>query len=299
MRHRRIVEGFSRECESRLPVRVAFSCFATAAVLAAWIMPAAAKPPEVFIPGFWDPQALPAKPDLDPGTTIRFVTADDYPPFDFTRTDGTLTGFNVDLARAICDELKVACTVQTRPWDDLLPALGAEQADAAIASLSITETARRNADFTRAYYRTPARFVGRLAGPAIDPSPATLAGKKVAVAAGTAQEAYLKAFFPKADLVTFPRPESARAALKDGTADLLFDDGVSAVLWLGSDAAAGCCTLRGGPYTESRFFGEGAGIAVRKGDTTLRRALDYALAQIARKGIYATLYLKYFPIGFY
>ena len=70
-------------------------------------------------------------------------------------------------------------------------------------------------------------------------------------------------------------------------------------LWLGGEAAAGCCTLRGGPYTESRYFGEGAGIAVRKGDTTLRRALDYALARLARNGIYADLYLKYFPIGFY
>ncbi|MBE7220665.1 MAG: transporter substrate-binding domain-containing protein, partial [Caulobacteraceae bacterium] len=118
-------------------------------------------------------------------------------------------------------------------------------------------------------------------------------------AAGTAQEAYLKSFFPKAILVPQPTPEAARAALKTGKAEFLFDDGIGAALWLGSDAAAGCCAMRGGPYTESRFFGEGAGIAVRKGDATLRRALDFALARLTRKGVVADLYLKYFPIGFY
>lgn len=271
-----------------------------AAALAAFAaMPVQAKSPDVFIPGFWDPQALPAKPDLDPGTTIRFVTGDDYPPFDYARPDGSLTGFNVDLARAICDELSVSCTVQARPWDDLVPALGAEQADAAIASLSITAAARRTADFTRPYYRTPARFVARADTPLAAPSPATLAGHKVAVAAGTAQEAYLRAFFPGAAVVTSPTPDTARVALKDGKAEWLFDDGVGAALWLGSDAAAGCCAFKGGPYTESRFFGEGAGIAVRKGDAALRRALDYALARLSRNGTYADLYLRYFPIGFY
>lgn len=277
-----------------------FRCSLPLAVLACLAAaPVRAKSPDVFIPGFWDPQALPAKPDLDPGTTIRFITADDYPPFDFARADGTLTGFNVDLARAICDELSVSCTVQARPWGDLVPALAAGEADAAVASLAITGAARQTADFTRPYYRTPARFVARVDSPVDAPSPASLAGLRVAVAAGTAQEAYLRAFFPKAVVNALPSPDVARAALKDGKADLLFDDGVGAALWLGSDAAAGCCALRGGAYTESRFFGEGAGIAVRKGDTTLRRALDYALARLSRKGVFADLYLKYFPVGFY
>ena len=274
----------------------------TIAVLVLALLPsltARAADPSVFLPGFSDPQAATAKPDLDPGTTIRFVTVGDYPPFDFTRPDGALAGFNVDLARALCAELGTACTVQTLPWDDLVPALTGGQADAVIASLSITAASRRSVDFTQAYYRTPARFVARLDSPALEPSPMTLAGHSVAVAAGTAQEAYLKSLFPKAVLVPQPSPEAARAALKSGKAEFLFDDGIGAALWLGSDAAAGCCAMRGGPYTESLFFGEGAGIAVRKGDATLRRALEVALARLTRKGTIADLYLKYFPIGFY
>ena len=66
----------------------------------------------------------------------------------------------------------------------------------------------------------------------------------------------------------------------------------------GTDAQK-CCVFRGGPYTESRFFGEGVGIAVKKGNHTLQQALDYALVQLSQRGIYTDLYLKYFPIGFY
>ncbi|MDX7953508.1 transporter substrate-binding domain-containing protein [Lichenihabitans sp. Uapishka_5] len=253
----------------------------------------------VFIPGFWDSQAPLRKPDLEAGTPLRFVTSTDYPPFGFTGPDGTLAGFEVDLAHAVCDELKVPCTIQARPWNDLFPALAGQEADAAIASLSITPASRRLADFTRPYYKTPARFLVRAEAPPLNPTPASLAGQRITVAAGTAHEAYLRAFFPQSIIVTLPSPEAARAALKSGQADLVFDDGVGAALWLGGPGAAGCCAFRGGPFTESRFFGEGAGIAVRKGDAPLRRALDDALARLARDGRYADLYLKYFPIGFY
>ena len=79
----------------------------------------------------------------------------------------------------------------------------------------------------------------------------------------------------------------------------MFDDGIEAALWLGGDEAAGCCAFRGGAFTESRFFGEGAGIALRPDDAALRRALDDALARITIDGTYGDLYLKWFPIGFY
>ena len=262
-------------------------------------MLAAERQPDVFLPGFWDPQRVLEKPDLDPTTTIRFVTGDDYPPFDFTLPDGTLTGFNVDLARALCDELKVTCTIQARAWETIVTAVIGHEADAAIASLSITAEARKAVAFTKPYYRTPARFLARSDTKLEDPTPEALAGRNVGVRAGTAHEAYLRAFFPGATVVPFASAVAARAALKGGTIDALFDDGIDAALWLDGDAAGGCCAFRGGPFTESHFFGQGAGIAVRKDDQTLRRALDYALAQVAAKGVYTDLYLKYFPVGFY
>src|SRR5690606_13799144 len=127
----------------------------------------------------------------------RFVTTDDFPPFNFIDKDGRLTGFNVDLSRAICDELAIRCTIQVREWDDTLNALRQGNADAVIAGLAITAAAREELDFSDVYMRWPARFVVRRDAGPIDLSPDGLKGKTLAVVARTAHEAYLAAFFPE------------------------------------------------------------------------------------------------------
>ena len=79
----------------------------------------------------------------------------------------------------------------------------------------------------------------------------------------------------------------------------MFGDGVALAYWLNGTGSANCCVFRGGPFTESRYFGEGVGIAVKRGNENLRRALDYALFRVWEKGAYTDLYLRYFPISFY
>ena len=87
--------------------------------------------------------------------------------------------------------------------------------------------------------------------------------------------------------------------MRAGSIDALFGDGLSLAVWLNGSSSENCCAFRGGPYTESRFFGEGVGFALRKEDGKLRRALDWALARLAARGVYAELYMKYFPVGVY
>jgi len=270
---------------------------AVLAVAAALVLGAAAQADS--IPDFWDPQHRMEKPDLSTIHLIRFVTQDDYPPFDFTAPDGSLTGFNVDLARALCDELKVSCTIQSRRWDTILTALADGKADAAAASLAMTAANRKEADFTQPYYRTPARFVTRKGNSWTDPMPETLAGRTIGVQAHTAHEAYLRAFFPRSKIRPYETAAGLQSALKRREVHIIFGDGISLATWLNGSDSENCCAFKGGPYTESRFFGEGVGIAVRKGNVRLRRALDYGLKRLSEKGVYAELYLKYFPLGFY
>ncbi len=252
----------------------------------------------VFVPSFFDPHLTLSKPDLTELHSIRFVTEDDYPPFHFALPDGSLAGFDVDLARAICEALKVACTIQVRRFDLLAGALDSNQADALLASLRIDAESRKKFDFTAPYYATPARFV-TLAKSKLVATPEGLAGKRVGIIAKTAHEAYLETFFPKVERKSFDNRTALRAALRKGEIDALFDDAISSSFWLAGTDSQRCCVFRGGPYTESRFFGEGVGIAVKKGNHKLRDALNYALAQLSAKGVYTDLYLKYFPIGFY
>jgi len=249
------------------------------------------------VPGFWDPRRRPDRPDLTRINIIRFLTETDYPPFNYAGPDGAPAGFNVDLARQLCEEIKVQCTIQMRRFDTLIDALNANQGDAIIASLAETPELRRRVDFTDPYYRTPARFVSRKDTDIDVVSPEALEGKKVAVVAGTAHEAYLRTLFTEVELHSYPDADAARAALRRGEVDLLFGDGVALAFWLNGTDSGGCCVFRGGPYTESRFFGEGVGIAVRRGNDLLRQAFNWALFQLWEKGRFTDLWLKYFPVS--
>jgi polar amino acid transport system substrate-binding protein len=253
----------------------------------------------VPIPGFWDPRRRPELPDLSRLTQIRFLTEVDYPPFNFAGPDGSHAGFNIDLARLICEELKITCTVQMRRFDTLLDALAENRGDAVMASIAMTPQARARVDFSDPYYRTPARFVAQRSSKIDDVRPEQLEGKKVAVVAGTSHEAYLKALFTEAELLSYATPEAARNALRAGEVDLLFGDGISLAFWLNGSESGGCCAFAGGPFTESRYFGEGVGIAVRRGNDTLRLAFNWTLFRLWEKGKFSDLWLRYFPISPY
>jgi polar amino acid transport system substrate-binding protein len=251
----------------------------------------------VAIPGFWDPRRRPERPDLSRVTLIRFITEIDYPPFNYSGPDGNPAGFNVDLARMICEELKIACTVQMRRFDTLLPSLAANRGDAVMASIAVTPEARKLADFSDPYYRTPARFVARRDDAISDVRPEKLEGKKVAVVGGSAHEAYLKTLFTETDVRAYATPELARDALRKGEVDLLFGDGISLAFWLNGTDSQNCCAFRGGPFVESRYFGEGVGIAVRRGNDPLRLGFNWALFRLWEKGRFSDLWLRYFPIS--
>ncbi len=249
------------------------------------------------VPSFWDPRRRPERPDLTRISIIRFLTEADYPPFNFVGPDGAPAGFNVDLARMLCEEMKVPCTVQQRRFDTLIPALDKHEGDAIIASLAETPQMRLKLDFTDPYYRTPARFVSRKDVAIADVRPQALEGRKIAVVAGTAHEAFLKAQFTEAIVQPYPTSDAARFALKQGEVDLLFGDGISLAFWLNGTNSANCCVFRGGPFLESRYFGEGVGIAVKKGNDLLRQAFNWALFQLWEKGRFTDLWLRYFPIS--
>ena len=135
---------------------------ATWLVLAGLLAPAtalAAQPSAA--PSFWDPALRLERPDLSGVRAIRFLTTDDYPPLNFDLADGTLAGFNVEIARAICEELEIGCTIQARRFDTLIDSLTTGKGDAVIASIAATPATRAEVDFSIPYYQTPARFIAR------------------------------------------------------------------------------------------------------------------------------------------
>jgi polar amino acid transport system substrate-binding protein len=249
------------------------------------------------VPGFWDPRRRPERPDLSRVSQIRFLTEVDYPPFNYAGPDGHPAGFNVDLARLICEELRVTCTVQMRRFDTLIPALNENRGEAVIASIAVTEASRKVLEFSDPYYRVPARFATQRAAAQEELRPELVEGKKIAVVAGSSHEAYLKALFTEAQPVPYPSAEAAREALRRNQVDYVFGDGISLSFWLNGTDSGGCCAFAGGAFFESRYFGEGVGIAVRRGNDTLRQAFNWALFRLWEKGRFTDLWLRYFPVS--
>ena len=249
------------------------------------------------VPGFWDPRRRPDRPDLSRLAVIRFLTETDYPPFNFTGPDGNPAGFNVDLARMICDEIKVTCTVQMRRFETLLDAISSNRGDAIIASLAVTPQLRAKLDFSDPYYRAPARFVSRRDSVMREVRPEFLEGRKVGAIAGTSHEAYLKAMFTDAELHPYPNDEALRAGLRRGEVDFIFGDAIALAFWINGTDSGDCCAFSGGPFVESHYFGEGVGIAVRKGNDLLRQSLNWALFRLWEKGRYTDLWLRYFSVS--
>ena len=229
-------------------------------------------------------------------SVIRFITDDDYPPFNYRDEDGTLTGFNIDIARAICLELDVTCDIQSRGWETLLPALSNGDADAIAASIAISPSILLRADFTDRYYHTPARFTARRGFEKLEISPEGLEGRTVGVIKGSSHEAYIDAFFRDCIVERFETNADARRALMIGKIDLLFDDTISSVFWINGTLSRSCCEFRGGSFAEPRYFGEGVGFAVRKGNRELIDLLNGGLKKIRASGRFEELMLRYFPL---
>ncbi len=260
---------------------------------------AQAQAQDVPLPNFVDQRQRATRPPLPERDRYRFLTSSDFPPFNFIDGRGRLTGFNVDLVRALCEELNILdrCQIEAKPFNELVDALNKGEGEAIVAGLAVTAANRQTLAFTDSYFRFPARFVALKETALAEPMADAVAGKPVAVVAGTAHAAMLRTFFPQAEARAFDTREAALEALKRGEVEAMFGDGVSLSFWLGSDAAANCCAFAGGPYLSDRFLGEGLAIAVKRENADLTRAMDYAMGQIVGKKVFSELLLRYFPIS--
>lgn len=254
------------------------------------------------IPNFWNPGEQMAKPDLGNLQRLRFLTTTDFPPFNFIDRRKRLTGFHIDLARAICAELGIVpkCQIQALPWDEIEVAMERGDGDAILAGLDINAKNRAKYEFSRPYLHIPGRFVSRKEGGA-SRSPETMIaqGKTTAVIANSGHDKWLGTAFPQAKVSRHSDREAALVALQTGKADMVFADAVSLSFWLVSEQASNCCTLVGGPYMSLEHFGRGMAVAFPKGRSELAAATDYALRELNDKGTFAELYLRYFPVGLY
>lgn len=227
---------------------------------------------------------------------LRIAMEGQFPPFEELDQNGQLKGFNVDIANALCEQMKTACQLQRFAWDELIPALQERRTDLILASMSITEERLKQVDFTEKYAQTPAFFFAREG--AINEviiTPRRIGSKRLGVQRGTTYDRYLSERFAKH--VAIERFDSAAAtyqALHAGRVDLVLDDAVSGYFGF-IDTANGAGFERvGSAVVAPKFFGKGQGIALRKGEEALKVRLNRALVAILDNGVYARIEKQYF-----
>jgi polar amino acid transport system substrate-binding protein len=223
---------------------------------------------------------------------LRIGTEGGYPPFNQIDPSGELIGFDIDIAQALCDNMKVACEFVREDGDGLIPGLLARRYDAIVASMSITEERRLAVDFTVPYYSNKLRFVAA-EGARLDPG--HLEGKIIGVQRANVGAAHLDARpFRGATVKLYDTQDDAYLDLASGRIDAVLADMLAGHEWLTSVAGEGF-TFLGEPID----IGDKVAIAVRKGDTELLARLNAALAEIIADGTYEELNAKYFPFSIY
>jgi len=229
---------------------------------------------------------------------IRIATEGAYPPFNSVDKNGKLVGFDVDIANALCKEMKAECTIVTQDWDGMIPALLANKYDAIVASMSITDERKKKVDFTNKYYNTPAKFA-RKKGSGIEISKAGLKGKVVGVQRATTHDTFITAMFPGAKIKRYASQDDAYLDATAGRVDLLIADSVAMKGGFLDKANGKGWEFVGPDYTDRKFFGDGVGIAIRKGEDKLREKFNKAIAAIRANGTYKKIQAKYFDFDIY
>ncbi|WP_257286220.1 transporter substrate-binding domain-containing protein [Endozoicomonas sp. SESOKO1] len=224
--------------------------------------------------------------------TIRFGMEATYPPFEFFNEKNELTGFDVELANAICAELDATCEFNNQPFDSLIPGLKFRRFDAVISGMDITPTRMEQVAFTQPYYENSAIFVAGISNDFKDAK--DLIGKTVGVQNGSTHQAYLIDKLEKQGLKTRPYDSYQNALLDmtNGRVDAVFADTAVAREWLDQQGKGQYRTV-GEEVKDANYFGIGMGIAARKGDPLVEK-LNRALAQVKASGVYQQLHAKYF-----
>jgi polar amino acid transport system substrate-binding protein len=235
--------------------------------------------------------------------TAKIASEGAFPPFNYIDANKQLQGFDLDIAKAVCEKAKIKCEIVAQDWDGMIPALMARKYDVIAASMSITEERKKKVDFTDKYYMAPGRFVTAKTGGFTDTTPEGLKGKTIGAQSSTVEANLLEDIYkPKGVTIKlYATQDEANADMLSGRLDGVMADAPVLYEWLEKGGGNACCQFVGPDYKDAKYFGEGIGFALRKDKDSadLKAQLNKALAEILKDGTYEKINKKYFPFSIY
>ncbi len=227
-------------------------------------------------------------------STLRIATEGTYPPWSYKDASGKLLGWDVDIANALCEKMKVQCEIVAQDWDGIIPGLLAKKYDAIVASMGMTEARKQRVAFTDKYKDVSSRFVAKK-GSIKDASPEGMKGKTIGVQRGSIQAPYLeKNYGTLSTIKQYDTTQGPELDLVAGRVDAIFGNYVTYFVGFLKQPDGKDYDFVG-PEHKGGMLGEGSGIALRKEDTELLARFNKALAEIRADGTYDKITAKYFP----
>jgi len=233
------------------------------------------------------------------GKDLKVAIDPTYEPFTFKTADGKPTGFDVDIASALCEQIKRNCVFVEQAWDGMIPGLLAKKYDVIISSMSITEERLKQVDFTDKYYNTPSKIV--LKKDIKFDGPASIKGKKLGVLKASTQEKYALGELKTkgVEIVSYDAQDQVYLDIKAGRLDGTVADTL--------EVGGGFLSKPGGENYQfvgpelyiPKYFGTGAGIALHKGQADLKKELNAGIKAIRANGKYKAINDKYFKFDVY
>ncbi len=224
---------------------------------------------------------------LEPGKIIVGVDANEAP---YSYVDnGKMTGFDVELLRAIAAKMGVSATFRAQDFSGLLPAVANKQLDLAAGSISITDARLKMVDFSEGYL-TGLLSVATLPGSTITSDKASVKGKRIGVVQGTIEDTYSDSYLPGAQIVRFPNTNAAFLSMRSKYIDGLFED---KTLVVGLQTKYPQAKIA--DNLDISALNLPAGFPIHKGNTALKAALDKAVNEVVADGTWMKLYTQFNP----
>jgi len=228
------------------------------------------------------------------------IAAEPYPPFASPSASGEWEGWEVEIAKALCEEAELQCEITPVSWDGIIPALTSGKIDMITASMSITEERKQTIDFSDKYYNTPTGIVGAK-GVEMDATPEGLKGKILGVQVSTVHENYANKHFKDtaAEIKVYQTQDEANQDLAAGRIDATQADSIALDAFLETEQGKACCEMKGTVAQDDEILGPGVGVGLRKGEDELKQKINAAIAGIRASGKYEEISRKYFNFDIY
>ena len=237
-----------------------------------------------------------ARPALPENLAVRLIADEDFAPYSFRSRTGSPAGISVEIAIAACEQARLACTVEVRPFAEILPALARGEADVAVTGPRLDASTLAESRMTRPYFRIMGRFAVPNTSTLDTGSVGNLAGRRIGVVKDTVHARWLAAYYASTRITPFDDLAAAGAALKAGQVDALFGDNLQVIYWVAGEAASGCCRLLGGAYSDFDYFSRNLSFLTRRDKPELAQALDYGLDKAQSAGSTAKILRTYLPL---